>query len=397
MSSKETAQPSRVQKIKSTLIWILKDQWFVIGLGIVILIASQVQVPASRQRIKTLTISYLAPGIVFFITGCTLSTRTLIENYSRWKLHLFVQIQCFLVTSALGFAIVCAASTNKHFMDPWLLIGLIINASLPTTIASNVVMTRQANGNTALTVVQTTVGCFLGVFISPLLVKMYVSANQWYTVVLPSEGSGIGSLYRRTTMQLGLTVYVPMFVGQILRNLFEEQITKLANKYKINKLNSLALLTLVWQTFDSAFETRAFESVAASNMIFIVFISIGNWLLWLVVSFVTAYFWMDRKSVVSICYCVPAKTLTVGVPLSTLLWTNLTLVDEAKLQVPMVIFQAFQVFLSSLLTIPLRKWVVGKATEGECQSSDVPPDSKATETKEGVIAESNATQEKTLV
>lgn len=157
-------------------------------------------------------------------------------------------------------------------------------------------------------------------------------------------------------MQLGLTVYVPMVAGQVVQNLFPKQTQKVFMEWKLSKLGQLALLVLVWQTFDRAFETKAFNSVPTDNIIFIIFISIANFLLWLTVSFGTSVFWMDRKDVISVCYCVPGKTLAVGIPLSALLWLGLSLEEEAKLQIPMVLFQAFQVFGSSLLTIPLRKW-----------------------------------------
>lgn len=107
----------------NTLLWYLKDQWFLIALGILIAIASQVQVPASQQELKTTVVTYLCVSIIFLMTGCTLPTKTLIENYSRWKIHLFVQVQCFLMTSAVMFGVVSAAATNKDFMDPGLLIG----------------------------------------------------------------------------------------------------------------------------------------------------------------------------------------------------------------------------------------------------------------------------------
>ena len=214
LSSEMDSKPqgSRFHNIISKIIWLIQDQWFVIGIGIVIAIASQVQVPAFQQTVKQTVVSYLSTSIIFFITGCTLPTRILIENALRWKIHLFVQVQCFLLTSALGFAIVSAAASNKNFMDPWLLLGLILSAVLPTTIASNVVMTRQAKGNQALTVVQTTIGNFLGVFFSPLLFRMYVTSNAWYTDVLPREGAGGGlqPLFRRVLMQLGLSLLVPL-------------------------------------------------------------------------------------------------------------------------------------------------------------------------------------------
>jgi sodium/bile acid cotransporter 7 len=145
------------------LLTTLKDQWFLVGIGVVITIASQVQVPREHQKLKETLTTYLSVSIIFFITGCTLDTRVLIQNYSRWKVHLFVQGQCFLMTSAIAFGVVSASATKKDFVDPGLLVGLIFFGCVATTMSSNVVMTRQAHGNSALTVVQTTLGNFLGV------------------------------------------------------------------------------------------------------------------------------------------------------------------------------------------------------------------------------------------
>jgi hypothetical protein len=158
----------------------LQDQWFLVGIGVVITIASQVQVPREHQKLKETLTTYLSVSIIFFITGCTLDTRVLIQNYSRWKVHLFVQGQCFLMTSAIAFGVVSATATKKDFVDPGLLVGLIFFGCVATTMSSNVVMTRQAHGNSALTVVQTTLGNFLGVS----LVKCYAESDlqvlkQW--------------------------------------------------------------------------------------------------------------------------------------------------------------------------------------------------------------------------
>jgi len=137
-------------------------------------------------------------AVIFLITGCTLPTKVLLANYSRWKLHIFVQLQSFLLTSVIVYAVVSLCATNPDFMDPGLLVGLIFTGCVPTTISSNVIMTKQANGNQALTVVQSTLGNFLGPFISPLLILMYTSSGAWYTKVVPGIGAGgFGGLYKR--------------------------------------------------------------------------------------------------------------------------------------------------------------------------------------------------------
>jgi sodium/bile acid cotransporter 7 len=152
---------SKHAKALEILKWFVKDQWFLLAMGAVVLISSQVQVPASQQRTKRTVVTYLAVSVIFFINGCTLDTRVMLANYMRWKLHIFVQLQCYLVCSAATFAIVSLCATNPNFMDPWLLIGFLFVGSAPTTMSSNVVMTRQAHGNAALTVVQSVIGQFL--------------------------------------------------------------------------------------------------------------------------------------------------------------------------------------------------------------------------------------------
>lgn len=134
------------------------------------------------------------------------------QNYSRWKIHLFVQIQSFLMTSAVIYGIVSLCATNPNFMDPGLLVGMIFTGCVPTTISSNIVMTRQAHGNTALTVVQSTLGNLLGPFLSPLLLQMYTASKEWYTdVLLKSDDEGrYGEIYKRVFKQLGLSLFLPL-------------------------------------------------------------------------------------------------------------------------------------------------------------------------------------------
>lgn len=201
----------RWRRYLSTCKFLVLDQWFLFALAFFILLASQVQVPASHQAEKEIIVTYLCVALIFFITGCTLSSRTLLANSNRWRLHIFVQLQSFLLTSAIVFAVVSLCATNAEFMDAGLLVGLIFMGCVPTTISSNVIMTKQANGNQALTVVQSTLGNFLGPFLSPLLILMYLSTGAWYTQSVPGLGSGgFGDLYRRVFMQLGLSIFLPL-------------------------------------------------------------------------------------------------------------------------------------------------------------------------------------------
>ncbi len=210
-STGSTPSRPKWRRYLSKIKWFIADQWFLVALGFFILLASQVQVPGSQQGKKEIVVTYLCVALIFLITGCTLPTKVLLENYSRWKIHIFVQLQSFLLTSVIVYGVVSLCATNPDFMDPGLLVGMIFTGCVPTTISSNVIMTKQANGNQALTVVQSTLGNFLGPFISPLLILMYTSTGAWYTKVVPGIGAGgFGELYKRVFKQLGLSIFLPL-------------------------------------------------------------------------------------------------------------------------------------------------------------------------------------------
>ena len=357
----ETAHhPTTLQRHIHTAKSILEGSWFLISLGLLIAIASQIQVPPPHQSTKTTIINYLCVTLIFLVTGCTIDTQTLIRNYSKWRTHLYVQTACFLLTSAVVFGVVSAVATDREFMDPGLLVGLIFLGCVPTTISSNVVMTRQAQGNTALTVVQTTVGNFLGVFITPALVTMYTGADTWYNAVLPrgqSAGGRFGEIYARVLKQLSLSLYLPLIIGQLLRYFFPDACQKALVAWKLNKLSMLALLVILWQTYDKAFASQAFSSVPGDNMVFVVFVSLGLLVIFLLLSFGTSYFWLPKKDVVAVCYCVPAKGPAMGVPLATTIFAGIEPVLESKILIPIVIYQGLQVALGTILVPVFRKWI----------------------------------------
>ena len=127
--------------------------------------------------------------------------------------------------------------------------------------------------------------------------------------------------------------------------------------WKLSKISSLALLVIIWQTFDQAFETGAFTSVKPDNMIFIVFISIIYYVLWTTICVSLSILWLGKEDTIAVAYCVPAKTPAMGVPLSNVMFPTLPAITASKLQIPMVIFQAFQIVGGSLMTIAFRRWI----------------------------------------
>lgn len=152
-------------------------------------------------------------------------------------------------------------------------------------------------------------------------------------------------------------------VGQVVQNLFPNGTKIVCTKYKVSKLGSVALLIIIWQTYDQAFSSKALQSVPGSNIAFIVFMSIALFSLFLLVSLLVSKLWMSRADTVAVCYCVPAKTPAMGVPMSTVLFAGMAPALEAKLQLPLVIYQGLQIMAGTILTMPFGKWVEGEKKE----------------------------------
>jgi sodium/bile acid cotransporter 7 len=281
-----------------------------------------------------------------------------------------------------------AGAGRDGWMDAGLLVGMNFMSCVPTTIASNVVMTGQAGGNVALTVVQTAVGNFLGVFIAPGLVVMYTSVDTWYNEVLPKGGAvDLGEVYRRVLMQLGLSIYVPLAVGQVVRWFFEKQCEVIFKKWKMGKIGSLCMLVILWSTYDQAFRSQAFESVKASNMIFVVFVLLLLWLVYFGIAFGGSWKWYCRKDIISITYCVAAKGPAFGVPLSNAIFHDIGLGLQSKIQIPIVIYAAIQMAFGSGLVVLFRRWNKNAENREKYngQKNDV-ADGEAEHTKQAVKA-----------
>ena len=63
----EKATTSPTLRVLNAVLWFVKDQWFLCAIAIVIIIASQVQVPLDQQQVKQVTVSYLSGKYLNFL------------------------------------------------------------------------------------------------------------------------------------------------------------------------------------------------------------------------------------------------------------------------------------------------------------------------------------------
>ncbi|KAK6456619.1 putative sodium bile acid cotransporter [Scheffersomyces xylosifermentans] len=390
MPTWEQIKESKPYKVANAVLSFAIAQWFFVVLAVFIALAHSFPNFAKQGGLikAQYTIGYGAVAVIFLISGLSMSTKDLMKNAANWRAHFTVLSTSFLITSSIIYGLASAVrAAHDGNIDDWLLVGLIVTHACPTTVSSNVVMTKQAHGNDILTLCEVFIGNVLGAFITPALLQLYMTGGWDFgnPSHQPSGDSTITQLYAQTMKQLGLSVFIPLFVGQVIQNVFPKQTKWTLTTFKLSKVGSFMLLLIMFQSFSTAFAQHAFEEVSHASIIFIVFFNVGIYLFFTVLTyfyarpyFIKKYyreepnenstklyrygykffrpFYYNRRDTVALMLCGPAKTAALGVSLVSSQYGS----DNPKLGiilVPLVLYQSEQVISAQVLVNFMRKWI----------------------------------------
>lgn len=114
-------------------------------------------------------------GLLFFLHGAKLSRQAIIAGMTHWRLHLLVFACTFVMFPLLGLALKPALSP---MVTPELYLGILFLCALPATVQSSIAFTSLARGNVPAAVCSASVSSLLGVFLTPLLVKLMRAIDQ---------------------------------------------------------------------------------------------------------------------------------------------------------------------------------------------------------------------------
>lgn len=124
--------------------------------------------------------------------------------------------------------------------------GMLVLSACPTTIASNIVMTRNSGGDDAAAIIEVVIGNVLGSFIAPVLIYGFIPSHAGFEEWRPASPSTLGPMYANAMKQLGLSVLVPLAVGQALRWTWSGRVEWVLQTFRLAKLCSLGLVLLIW-------------------------------------------------------------------------------------------------------------------------------------------------------
>ncbi|KGO74299.1 putative sodium bile acid cotransporter [Penicillium italicum] len=382
METAPDTAPPRWQRILKRIASLILHQWLLFGIGIACALAYCFpNVAKHGGTIRSeYSIMYGVIAIIFLISGLSIPRQKLISHALNWRLHLIVQVMSFLFIPALMLAIVhiILAADPGEKIDRAVLAGYIFTACIPTTIASNVVMTRSAGGDDAAALVEVLLANILGPFVTAawtieLIPKMTVF-DPWRF-----GGGNLGSMYKEVFQQLGLSVLLPLFIGQLVRWTWPDRTASVLQKTKLPKLATVCLLLLIWATFSSCFATGALQTLSAQSIVFVVLFNILLYITLTAVCFfcsrppriLSSRRWskpifkrMSPEQTIAVCFCGPAKSTALGIPLLYAMWQPVDLFLKSKTSVPVLLYTTEQICVAHFF-VQLFRWWHARTVEKE--------------------------------
>lgn len=334
---------------KSKIASFWSKYWFLIGLGAVTGIAAAY--PPLAHLIKSeYTVSYAAVCLIFLISGLSLKSKVIFTAVLDFKVHLLTQAFSLGVTPAIGLAVAKLLLLSDSF-DVNLAIGLTVAISTPTTISSNVLMTKQCGGNESAALVNAVIGNILGVFVSPALIFAFLK-----TISTDAKYASID--YSGVFIKLMITVIAPLIVGQGIQFAFPQttaKIVKMRNP-SLAIINSSLLLLLVWSVMCETFSNNAFSQVNSTSLIGVIFVDLGLFILFSSSIFMIA--WLSglysKQDVIAIVMCGATKTVALGIPMINVLFQGNPAIGVLSL--PLLIYHSEQLIVGSFLVQIFAKW-----------------------------------------
>ncbi|OEF25458.1 bile acid:sodium symporter family protein [Vibrio rumoiensis] len=318
--------------MKDSVIQALKKEWFLVAMVIAMILASVIpQVGKSDGLLHLDNITGIGIALVFFLHGIGLSPKALKDGVSNWRLHLFIQSATFVVYPMLW---VIFGQGMLALMPSALAFGFCFLFVLPSTISSSVAMTAIGKGNMPGAIFNASLSSILGIFITPLLIQVFMGFEGLHLDIMDSITS------------ISKMLLLPMILGQVLRPLLLSTFEK--HKNIVGKLDKYVILLIVFNAFSDSVAEGIWHSFSIEYVLMSVLICC------VVLAFIVQLmvwsakrFGFDHADEVAAVFCGSKKTLAAGVPMAKVIFGADPRLGMILL--PIMIYHPLQIFYCAVL------------------------------------------------
>jgi solute carrier family 10 (sodium/bile acid cotransporter), member 7 len=199
---------------------------------------------------------------------------------------------------------------------------------------------------------------------------MYLTSSSAFEGLVPGK-DGVGQLYANVFKQLGCAVFAPFILGQLIQFFSPQKTNWAMNKLYLNKVSSLCLLLVIWATFSSCFYYQALENISHQSVILVCLVNVGLYVFFTLFSLLVArppvypksrilqkiFSRFSKRDTIAICFCAPAKSVSIGAPLIGVMWgVGFSDSVQSLVMVPIVLYQAEQILCGQIAVILFRRW-----------------------------------------
>ncbi|MCG6217777.1 bile acid:sodium symporter family protein [Vibrio furnissii] len=310
----------------------IKKEWFLVGMVVAILLATVTsEFGRSGGMIHLDQLTGVGVAIVFFLHGLGLSPQAIKAGVTNWRLHIYIQIATFVVYPILW---VIFDEAFLAYMPAALAFGFCYLLVLPSTISSSVAMTSVGKGNVPGAIFNASLSSILGVFITPLLIQLFMGFEGVQLDLLDS------------VISISKLLLLPMIVGQLMRPYLVAWVDR--HKAVVNKVDKYVILLIVYNAFcDSVVNGIWSEfsmgllvsSIAICTVILLFMVHLIQW-----GARRTKFTLPDEVAAV---FCGTKKTLAAGIPMAKVIFGA----DPSlgMILLPIMLYHPIQIFYCAVL------------------------------------------------
>ena len=309
--------------------------------------------PATGQVYDALLwVSRVAIGVLFFLYGVRLSTSETLHGLRNWRLQSAILVTTFVAFPLAGLAL---SHTTGPVLGKTLAAGLLLLCLVPTTMQSNVVFTRIADGDTAAAVVAASLSNLIGVFLTPALIAVLMSTKA--------------DVDADSVVRIVLQLLAPFLLGQVTRRWLVRWVT--SNDGWLKRVDRSSVVLVVFVAFSAAATSNVWAQTTAWAVLGLVTVSLA------LLAVATGWTWglgrllgMSRPELIALVFCGTNKSLASGLPIAWVLFTG---PQVALLVLPLMIYHQLQIIVGGAMAARLGRSLASSRTERiNPDSDDVP-------------------------
>lgn len=297
-----------------------KPDWYLV---LIILVAAVASVLPARGDVAVGFgwLTKVAIALVFFLHGARLPREAVIGGLAHWRLHLLVLASTFAVFPLLTLGVVALPA---WISPPELATGIIFLGCLPSTVQSSIAFVAVARGNVPAAVASASASNLLGVFLTPLLVGIFLHA----------QGGVSASSFWAIVIQL----LVPFVAGQVLRPWIGDWVK--ANNGVLSKMDRGSILLVVYTAFSGAVVAGVWSVLSAfdlARLVVICVVLLGAILA--LTAFAARALGFAKADEIAIVFCGSKKSLASGAPMAAAIFAPAV---AGVALIPLMIFHQIQ-------------------------------------------------------